>query len=71
MSIEQSVRDEQCVKPNKIVSSDDAAANATPPAIKSVDVAALQIDEAKFVDCDPYNSTGQFITDEIKEQFRD
>ena len=71
MSIEHSVGEKHRAKPKEVVSDDDAAASAAPPTVKSVDVAALKIDEAGFVDCDPYNSTGQFVTDQIKEQFRD
>lgn len=34
--------------------------------VERIEVAALEIDESFGADCDPYNSTGQFLADAIK-----
>lgn len=36
------------------------------PVINKIDVSSLQIDESYDNDCDPYNSTGQFLADALK-----
>jgi hypothetical protein len=36
------------------------------PVINKIDVSSLQIDESYDDDCDPYNSTGQFLADAVK-----
>jgi len=36
------------------------------PVINKIDVSSLQIDESYDDDCDPYNSTGQFLADALK-----
>jgi len=36
------------------------------PVIKKIYVSSLQIDESYNDDCDPYNSTGQFLVDALK-----
>jgi hypothetical protein len=36
------------------------------PVVESFDIAALQIDKSSEVDCDPYNSTGQFLVDAMQ-----
>lgn len=39
-----------------------------PPVIDTVDVSSLQLDESHGEDCDPYNSTGQFLVDALKNK---
>ncbi|MBT8090001.1 MAG: hypothetical protein KJO01_07315 [Gammaproteobacteria bacterium] len=41
------------------------------PVIETIDVTSLQIDESYGEDCDPYNSTGQFLADALKKKFDD
>lgn len=47
----------------------DAKAERKPLSVQNVDVSELQIDETFDSDCDPYNSTGQFLSDAIKKKF--
>jgi len=49
----------------------DKAGAAKPPVVENIDVNALQIDESYDVDCDPYNSTGQFLADALKKKYAD
>jgi hypothetical protein len=49
----------------------DKAGAAKPPVVEKIDVNALQIDESYEVDCDPYNSTGQFLADALKKKYED
>lgn len=49
----------------------DKAGAAKPPVVEKIDVNALQIDESFDVDCDPYNSTGQFLADALKKKYED
>ena len=39
------------------------------PVIETIDVASLQIDESYGEDCNPYNSSGQFLTDALKKKY--
>ena len=39
--------------------------------IEKIDITSLQIDESFDVDCDPYNSTGQFLVDVRDKQYGD
>lgn len=41
------------------------------PVIETIDVASLQVDESYGEDCDPYNSTGQFLADALKKKYDD
>ncbi len=41
------------------------------PVIEKFDITSLQIDESYDVDCDPYNSTGQFLADARKMKYGD
>jgi len=41
------------------------------PVIETVDIASLQVDESYGEDCDPYNSTGQFLADALKDKYDD
>ncbi len=43
------------------------AANEPAPA-DEIEVTALQIDETYDVDCDPYNCTGQFLVEALKDR---
>ncbi len=47
------------------------AAEKKQPSIESIDINALQIDETFDADCDPYNSTGQFLADAIRKKYDD
>ena len=38
------------------------------PIVEKIDVATLEIDESYELECDPYNSTGQFLVDALKNQ---
>lgn len=49
----------------------DEAAAIKQPAIDKIEVTSLQIDEAYEVDCDPYNCTGQFLVDALKQKYDD
>jgi len=41
------------------------------PVVEKIDVTALEIDESYGADCDPYNSTGQFLVDALKNKYED
>jgi hypothetical protein len=71
MSINDSVSEEPRTSLGNEVRDVNAGAGSRQAEIKKIDVAALRIDDADFVDRDPYNSTGQFVTDAIQEKFRD
>lgn len=45
--------------------------DSKPPVIETIDVASLQVDESYGDDCDPYNSTGQFLVDALKNKHPD
>ncbi|MBT8066929.1 MAG: hypothetical protein KJO09_06780 [Gammaproteobacteria bacterium] len=49
----------------------DKSGAARQPVVENVDVAALEIDQSYELDCDPYNSTGQFLTDALKKKFEE
>ena len=38
--------------------------------VENLDVTALQIDESPDDDCDPYNSTGQFLAKAFRQKNR-
>lgn len=42
--------------------------DSKPPVIETVDIASLQVDESYDDDGDPYNSTGQFLVDALKNK---
>ncbi len=70
MSSNNSVTENRLIHTGKEVVRTDSARKSVRPAIQTIDAAALQIDKVNYVDCDPYNSTGQFVTDAIIEKFR-
>ena len=39
------------------------------PAIEKINVSALRIDESFDGDHDPYNSTGQYLADKIRDRY--
>lgn len=39
-----------------------------PSVIDKIEVTSLQIDDAYDTDCDPYNCTGQFLVDALKDR---
>ncbi len=41
------------------------------PVVEKIDISSLQVDESADVDCDPYNSTGQFMVVAGKEKHGD
>jgi len=47
----------------------DKAGAAKPPVVDKIDVNALKIDESYDIDCDPYNSTGQFLADALRYRY--
>ena len=49
----------------------DPAAKRKPLSVRNVDVSELQIDETFDTDCDPYNSTGQFLADAVRKKYDD
>jgi len=49
----------------------ETAAERKAVSIRNIDVAELQIDETFDADCDPYNSTGEFLADAIKKKYDD
>jgi hypothetical protein len=55
----------------KARSDTDMASAARPSIVEKIDINALQIDESFDVDCDPYNSRGQFLTDALRKRYED
>lgn len=49
----------------------DHAAEKRQPVVQNVEIEALKIDETFDGDFDPYNSTGQFLSDAIKRKYDD
>lgn len=49
----------------------DNAAERKQPVVQNVEIDALKIDETFDGDFDPYNSTGQFLSDAIKRKYDD
>ncbi len=49
----------------------DRSAERKPLSVRNVEVSELQIDETFDGDCDPYNSTGQFLADAIRKKYDD
>lgn len=49
----------------------DTVAERKSLSVRNVDVSELQIDETFDADCDPYNSTGQFLADAVRKKFDD
>jgi hypothetical protein len=47
----------------------DNSGETRQPVVEKIDVTALEIDESYDADCDPYNSTGQFLVDAVKKKF--
>lgn len=58
-------------KPARTKFKVDKSGEATQPVVQNIDVTALEIDESYELDCDPYNSTGQFLADELKKKFEE
>ena len=67
MSSEKTARQTESKGPVK--GKVDPAAERKPLSVQNVDVSELQIDETFDADCDPYNSTGQFLTDAIRKKY--
>lgn len=42
-----------------------------PAAIRKIDVAALKLDQSYDGDHDPYNCTGQFLMDALKQRYKE
>lgn len=49
----------------------DKAGDIDQRANGEIEVLSLQIDESYGVECDPYNSTGQFLADAVNDIFDD
>ena len=58
-------------KPARTKFNVDKSGENKQPVVENVDVAALEIDQSYELDCDPYNSTGQFLTDALKKKFEE
>jgi len=39
--------------------------------VENAEIIAIEIDESAELDCDPYNSTGQFLAAEIRKRNRE
>ncbi len=71
MSTEYKASQNAPTKLAKAGSDIDEAGVAKPPVVERIDVNALQIDDSYDVDCDPYNSTGQFLAEALKNKYED
>lgn len=49
----------------------DHSGESKKPVVQNIDVTALEIDESFDADCDPYNSTGQFLVEAVKKKYED
>jgi hypothetical protein len=49
----------------------DKGAETNQPTVEAIDVTALEIDNSYDTDCDPYNSTGQFLVQALKKNYND
>ena len=56
----------RCAKP-----SIDNPGSTEMPAVDTIDVDRLEIEESYDVNCDPYNSTGQHLADTVKKRYED
>lgn len=71
MSIEDTGTFGPSERPTKGGVEIERVAKKKQPSIENIDINALQIDETFDGDCDPYNSTGQFLADAIKKKYDD
>ncbi len=71
MSIEETGTFGPLERPAKSDVKVERVAKKKQPSIENIDINALQIDETYDADCDPYNSTGQFLADAIKKKYDD
>ena len=71
MSIEETGSFGPSERPAKASVNVEHTAEKKQPSVESIDINALQIDETFDADCDPYNSTGQFLADAIKKKYDD
>jgi len=58
-------------KPARTKLNVDKSGETKQPVVEKIDVTALEIDESYELDCDPYNSTGQFLADALKKKFEE
>lgn len=49
----------------------DYSGESKQPVVENIDVTELEIDDSLDVDCDPYNSTGQFLVDAVKKKYEE
>ncbi len=49
----------------------DKSGEKQQPVVERIDVTALEIDDSYDADCDPYNSTGQYLVDALKKKYED
>ncbi len=71
MSIEETGTFGPAERPAKGGVKVERVAKKKQPSIENIDINALQIDETFDGDCDPYNSTGQFLADAIRKKYDD
>jgi len=55
-------------RPDRTAFDVDKRVETRQPVVENVEVSALEIDQSYEVDCDPYNSTGQFLVDAVKNK---
>ena len=58
-------------RPVSVKLNGDKSGETKQPVVENIDVTALEIDESFDGDCDPYNSTGQFLADALKKKYDD
>ena len=49
----------------------DNSGETKQPVVEKIDVTTLAIDDSYDMDCDPYNSTGQFLAGALKKKYEE
>lgn len=68
MSSEKTTPQNASARPTKSKFKIGGLVESEQPTIESIDISSLHIDETYDVDCDPYNSTGQFLVAEARRK---
>jgi hypothetical protein len=58
-------------RPARAKPNGDESGKTNQPVVEKIDVTVLEIDETYELDCDPYNNTGQFLVDALKNKYDD
>jgi hypothetical protein len=58
-------------RPDRTAFDVDQSVETKQPVVEKVEVTALEIDQTYELDCDPYNSTGQFLVDAVKNKLEE